>query len=69
MSERANRIAHWLKVGAQPSETVARLLEKRERADRLRKDRPELFWEDGIHLRPQGARVYAALVAAAVNAP
>ena len=30
-------------------------------------NRPELFWDDGIHLRPEGARVYAALVAAAVN--
>lgn len=26
--------------------------------------RPELFWEDGIHLRPEGARVYVDLVAA-----
>lgn len=31
--------------------------------------RPELFWGDGIHLRPGGAQVYAALIAAAVNAP
>jgi hypothetical protein len=30
-------------------------------------NRPDLFWDDGIHLRPDGARVYAALVAAAVN--
>jgi hypothetical protein len=29
--------------------------------------RPELFWDDGIHLRPEGARVYAALVAAALS--
>lgn len=27
-------------------------------------NRPELFWEDGFHLRPEGARVYADLVAA-----
>lgn len=31
--------------------------------------RPELFWDDGVHLRPEGARVYAALVAAAISAP
>ncbi len=30
-------------------------------------DRPTLFWDDGIHLRPQGAQVYAALVAKAVE--
>jgi hypothetical protein len=29
-------------------------------------DHPELFWSDGIHLRPEGARAYAALIAAAV---
>ncbi len=29
-------------------------------------DRPEYFWDDGIHLRPEGARAYAALVAAAI---
>ncbi len=28
-------------------------------------DRPDLFWRDGLHLRPQGAQVYADLVAAA----
>ena len=32
-------------------------------------DHPELFWRDGIHLRPAGARLYADLIAAAVNAP
>ncbi len=32
-------------------------------------DRPELFWHDGIHLRPTGARLYADLIAAQVNAP
>ncbi len=30
-------------------------------------DRPELFWKDGIHLRPEGARLYAALIAAALG--
>lgn len=25
---------------------------------------PELFWEDGIHLRPEGAQLYADLIAA-----
>jgi len=30
-------------------------------------DRPELFWYDGIHLRPEGAEVYAALIAAAAG--
>ncbi|MFN2284437.1 MAG: acetyltransferase, partial [Anaerolineae bacterium] len=30
-------------------------------------DRPELFWYDGIHLRPEGAAVYAALIAAAAG--
>jgi lysophospholipase L1-like esterase len=32
-------------------------------------DHPELFRPDGIHLRPAGARLYADLVAAAINAP
>jgi peptidoglycan/LPS O-acetylase OafA/YrhL len=31
-------------------------------------DRTEWLYEDGIHLRPDGAQVYAALIAAAVNA-
>lgn len=30
-------------------------------------NRPELFWDDGIHLRPEGATVYAELVAGAVK--
>lgn len=30
--------------------------------------RPELFWRDGIHLRPAGARYYAELIAAATRA-
>ena len=29
--------------------------------------RPELFWNDGEHLRPEGARVYAALIASALR--
>jgi peptidoglycan/LPS O-acetylase OafA/YrhL len=29
---------------------------------------PEYFWEDGMHLRPEGAAVYARLIAAAVEA-
>ncbi len=33
------------------------------------RDRPEFFWEDGIHLRPEGAEVYASLIAAAVAEP
>jgi peptidoglycan/LPS O-acetylase OafA/YrhL len=32
-------------------------------------DHPEYFWGDGIHLRPEGAQVYADLIAAAVKAP
>jgi peptidoglycan/LPS O-acetylase OafA/YrhL/lysophospholipase L1-like esterase len=32
-------------------------------------DRPKIFWKDGIHLRPEGAKVYANLIAQAVNAP
>jgi lysophospholipase L1-like esterase len=31
--------------------------------------RPELFVEDGIHLQPEGQRVYADLIAAYLNAP
>jgi hypothetical protein len=31
--------------------------------------RPELFWNDGVHLRPEGARVYADLIAAYVKTP
>ncbi len=32
-------------------------------------DRPELFWDDGIHLRPEGAKVYAGLIVAQLQAP
>jgi len=32
-------------------------------------DRPELFWDDGMHLRPDGARLYAELIAAQVKPP
>lgn len=32
-------------------------------------DHSELFWDDGIHLRPEGASQFASLVAAPVNAP
>ena len=32
-------------------------------------DRPDLFWRDGFHVRPQGAQVYADLVAASVQPP
>jgi peptidoglycan/LPS O-acetylase OafA/YrhL len=32
-------------------------------------DHPELFWRDGIHLRPAGARLFVDLIAAAVHAP
>jgi lysophospholipase L1-like esterase len=32
------------------------------------RNRPELFWKDGLHLRPNGAKVYAALLAQAVAA-
>ena len=31
--------------------------------------RPGLFWKDGIHLRPAGAKVYADLIAQAVQSP
>ncbi|MEI6217507.1 MAG: hypothetical protein WCP86_01260, partial [bacterium] len=30
-------------------------------------DHPELFWKDGLHLRPAGARYYAALVSKLVD--
>ncbi len=30
---------------------------------------PELFWDDGIHLRPEGAKAYAVLVAEALATP
>jgi lysophospholipase L1-like esterase len=30
---------------------------------------PEWFWGDGIHLRPDGAKAYAAMIAAAVSGP
>jgi hypothetical protein len=30
---------------------------------------PEFFWDDDTHLRPEGARAYAAVVAAQVLAP
>jgi len=32
-------------------------------------DHPELFWNDGMHLRPDGAKLYAELIAAQVKAP
>ena len=32
-------------------------------------DRPDLFWSDAIHLRPEGAQYYAQLIAAFVGAP
>jgi peptidoglycan/LPS O-acetylase OafA/YrhL/lysophospholipase L1-like esterase len=30
-------------------------------------NRPDLFWDDGIHLRPAGAKLYASLIATAVR--
>jgi hypothetical protein len=30
--------------------------------------RPDLFWDDGIHLRPEGARLYASLIASVLAA-
>jgi peptidoglycan/LPS O-acetylase OafA/YrhL len=33
------------------------------------KDHSELFWNDGIHLRPEGAQFYAALIAGEVRKP
>jgi hypothetical protein len=32
-------------------------------------DRPDFFWSDGIHLRPEAALYYSQLIAAAVAAP
>jgi hypothetical protein len=32
-------------------------------------DRPDFFWSDAIHLRPEGAQYYAQLIAAFVGAP
>jgi len=32
-------------------------------------DRPDFFWSDGIHLRPEGAQYYAQLIAFYVAAP
>jgi hypothetical protein len=31
--------------------------------------RPDLFYEDGVHLRPEGAKAYAALIAAVLTGP
>ncbi len=31
-------------------------------------DHPEYFWDDGMHLRPEGARLYAQLIAAQLGA-
>jgi len=31
-------------------------------------EHPELFWKDGIHLRPKGAKLYAGFIAKAVKA-
>jgi hypothetical protein len=30
-------------------------------------DQPDLFWKDGIHPRPEGAKLYASLIAEAVH--
>ncbi len=30
---------------------------------------PEYFWDDGMHLRPEGAKVYADLISAQLRAP
>ena len=32
-------------------------------------DRPDFFWSDGIHLRPEGAQYYAQLIAFYAAAP
>ncbi len=32
-------------------------------------NRPGLFWEDGMHLRPKGARLYADLIVDGLNGP
>ena len=32
-------------------------------------NRPDLFWNDGMHVNPEGARFYAELIAAAITAP
>lgn len=32
-------------------------------------DHPEWFWKDGIHLRPEGAKVYANLIATTIAQP
>ena len=32
-------------------------------------NRPGLFWEDGMHLRPEGARLYADLIVGGLNGP
>jgi hypothetical protein len=32
-------------------------------------EHPELLYDDGVHLRPAGAKVYAALIAAALTTP
>ena len=33
----------------------------------LSSKRPDLFWDDGIHVRPEGAGAYAGVIAAAMN--
>jgi hypothetical protein len=30
-------------------------------------NRPELFWSDNVHLRPEGAEVYVGLIASAIR--
>jgi peptidoglycan/LPS O-acetylase OafA/YrhL len=32
-------------------------------------NQPQFFWDDGIHLRPEGAQVYAQLIVACLEAP
>jgi lysophospholipase L1-like esterase len=33
------------------------------------RDRPELLYDDGVHLRPEGARAYAMLIATVLESP
>ena len=35
--------------------------------EKLVANRPELFWDDGVHLRPEGAQFYARFVLAALE--
>ncbi len=69
------RIAHWLKVGAQPSDRVAKFLSQaemmkpRERREQTKKDKPRAKAQERAKAAAGGGDAAAAAPAAAPAAP